>query len=120
LVIFSVLQGFIADMFLNTLKFLALSRSYLPMEYMVGRRRNRLSALKSKLISPPILRVAQPDRAFRIEADTSEHAMGTVLLQQYNDRWLPAAYSSRKLTQPETRYPVHKQELLGLITASKI
>jgi hypothetical protein len=77
------------------------------------------TTLKTKLLSPPILRVAQPDRAFRIEADTSGQATGAVLLQQYEDRWLPVAYSSRKLTPPETRYPVHEQELLGLITAFK-
>ena len=56
---------------------------------------------------------------FRIEADTSGRATGAVLLQQHENRWLPVAYSSRKLTPPETRYPVHEQELLGLIIALK-
>ena len=47
--------------------------------------------LKSKLISPPILRIAQPDLPFRIEADTSGQATGAVLLQQYEGRLLPVA-----------------------------
>ena len=75
--------------------------------------------MKSKLLSPPILRIAQPDLPFRIEADTSGQATGAVLLQQYEGRWLPVAYFSRKLTPPETRYPVHEQEILGLIIAFK-
>jgi len=37
--------------------------------------------LKEKLVSPPILRIADPDRPFRIEADTSGQATGSVLLQ---------------------------------------
>jgi len=65
------------------------------------------------------LRVAQHGRPYRIEADTSGQATGAVLLQQYDNRWLPVAYSSRKLAPAETRYPVHEQELLGLIVALK-
>ena len=72
-------------------------------------------ALKNRLVSPPILRVAQHGWSYRIEADTSGQVTGVVLLQQYNNRWLPVAYSSRKLMSAETRYPVHEQELLGLI-----
>lgn len=76
--------------------------------------------LKHCLTNPPILRIADPSRPFRVEADGSDFAIGAVLLQMHEGRWLPVAYESRKLDSAECNYPIHEKELLGLVHALRI
>ena len=78
------------------------------------------NTLKSKLISPPILRHPQFDREFIIHTDASLYAMGSVLSQIDEDgREYAIQYYSKKFNQAETRYTVSERELAAIIYAIK-
>jgi RNase H-like domain found in reverse transcriptase len=71
--------------------------------------------LKAALTSAPVLQQVDPKRPFVIETDASDFAIGSCLLQQAEDGKLhPVAYESRKLSDAQTRYPVHEKELLAI------
>ena len=71
--------------------------------------------LKTALTSAPVLQQVDPKRPFVIETDASDFAIGSCLLQQAEDGKLhPVAYESRKLSDAQTRYPVHEKELLAI------
>jgi hypothetical protein len=54
-------------------------------------------------------------RPFVIETDASDFAIGSCLLQQTeNGKLHPVAHESRKLSDAQTRYPVHDKELLAI------
>ena len=48
-----------------------------------------------------------------------DFAVGASLQQKHGDVWKPCAYFSKKLSDPETRYPTHERELYTLILAVK-
>jgi hypothetical protein len=54
-----------------------------------------------------------------IQTDSSAYAIGGVLLQDQDNGLQPIAYESRKMIPSETRYPVHKQELLSILFCCK-
>jgi len=71
--------------------------------------------LKAALTSAPVLQQVDPQKPFVIETDASDFAIGSCLLQQAEDGKLhPVAYESRKLSETQTRYPVHEKELLAI------
>ena len=71
--------------------------------------------LKAALTSAPVLQLVNPQKPFTIETDASDFAIGSCLLQRAEDGTLhPVAYESRKLSDPQTRYPVHEKELLAI------
>lgn len=70
--------------------------------------------LKRALSTAPILRLADPQRPFRVRTDCSDFAIGAVLLQQYGKHWHPVSYESRQLHSGEPNYPIHEKELLAL------
>ena len=77
-------------------------------------------ALKAALTSAPVLRVWDPARPTRLLTDASELAVSAIL-EQPDDAgaFHPAAFESRKLTQPERSYPPHLLELLAVVHALK-
>ncbi|CAI7780275.1 unnamed protein product, partial [Closterium sp. NIES-54] len=78
------------------------------------------STLKNVLCSPPVLRIADPHRPFEVVTDTSDIAIGAVLLQDFGNRLQPIAYESRKLHPPEKNYPIHDREMLAIVHAFKV
>jgi transposase InsO family protein len=74
------------------------------------------SRLKQLLTEEPILLQPDTTRAFIIETDASEWAIGIVLLQLHPEtgRLHPVAYDGRKLSPAEINYPVHEKELLAI------
>ncbi|XP_050701836.1 uncharacterized protein LOC126988072 isoform X2 [Eriocheir sinensis] len=64
----------------------------------------RFKHLKDKLVSPPVLRLPNPDLIFVLRTDASSRGIGAVLLQYYTDCPHPVAYASRKLLDRETRF----------------
>jgi hypothetical protein len=55
---------------------------------------------------------------FKIECDSSDFAVGAVLLQQdAHKRWRPIAYESKKLSSTERNYPTQERELLAILMA---
>ena len=58
---------------------------------------------------------------FFVKADSSDYAMGAVLLQQHEEEKLyPAAFYSRKFSASEINYEVHDKELLAVVSAFRI
>lgn len=73
--------------------------------------------LKEAMTSTPVLATPSPDYPFVIHTDASGGAMGGVLMQDQGKGLQVIAYFSKKLNDAQSRYPVHEQELLALVTA---
>ena len=73
--------------------------------------------LKRALQSTPVLALPDPALPFVVNCDASGYAVGAVLQQDRGEGLQPIAFMSRKLSGAESRYPVHEQELLAIITA---
>lgn len=78
-------------------------------------------ALKTALVSPPVL--AQPDfkKTFHLQCDASNTGIGAVLFQKSDDgeKEQPLYYYSAKLTNSEKNYSVTERECLAVIRAVK-
>ncbi|GJP42842.1 hypothetical protein CLOM_g2370, partial [Closterium sp. NIES-68] len=77
-------------------------------------------ALKNLLMSPPVLRIADPERPFEVITDASDIAIGAVFMQDFGNGLQPIAYESRKMQSAERNYPVHDKEMLAIVHAFKI
>ncbi|GJP52084.1 hypothetical protein CLOM_g11187 [Closterium sp. NIES-68] len=77
-------------------------------------------ALKTLLMSPPVLRIADLERPFEIITDASDIAIGAVLVQDFGNGLQPIVYKSRKMQSAERNYPVHDKEMLAIVHAFKI
>lgn len=53
----------------------------------------------------------------RVETDASDKAIGAILSQQREDKWIPVAFYSRKLIDAEINYEIHDKELLAIVAA---
>lgn len=71
--------------------------------------------LKSALVSAPIL--ANPDFSlpFTIETDSSDQAIGAVLIQNQNNERKVIAYYSKKLSSTQRKYSATERECLGVL-----
>lgn len=74
-------------------------------------------ALKTALVSAPILRCPDFNEPFYIHADASSYAVGAVLTQRIDNCDHPIAYCSRTLNKCEINYSATERELLALIYA---
>jgi len=78
---------------------------------------NAFQQLKQACVSLPVLRTFEPGQPIRIETDASDTAMGACLRQQFDKKWHPIAYYSKKLTDTEQNYDIHDKELLAIVAA---
>jgi transposase InsO family protein len=75
-------------------------------------------ALKTALVSAPVLLMPDVLKAFVMETDASDFAVGAVLLQEDSDLCLhPVAYESKKLNSSQCNYPAQERELFAIIHA---
>ena len=84
---------------------------------MRGRLSARRSALKTKLVSTPVLAYADFSRPFILETDGSHSGLGAVLSQETDSGVRPVAYASRGLRPTErnmSNYSSMKLEFLAL------
>ena len=66
------------------------------------------AALKEEFVKAPLLRHPNMELPFFVKADSSDYAMGAVLLQQHEEEKLyPVAFYSRKFSASEINYEVH-------------
>lgn len=73
-------------------------------------------SLKEKLISAPVLMAPNPSKPYIMETDSSDFAVGAVLLQMGEDGLKhPIAYESSKLNPAQQNYPAQEKELLAII-----
>ena len=77
--------------------------------------RENFEALKSALVSPPILKLPDPQRTFVLRTDASQHSLGVVLIQYHGDMPWPVAYASRKLLDRECNYSTIERECLAIV-----
>ena len=76
--------------------------------------------IKGEITKEPILRDADPEKAFEVETDASDYALGGQLGQRDADGQLhPIAFYSKKLHGPELNYQIHDKELMAIIEACK-
>ena len=74
------------------------------------------TALKTKLISTPVLCYPDFSRSLCLETDASIKGLGAILSQRHSDGKLhPVAYVSRALTLQEKKYPATELEILAVI-----
>ncbi|GJP58278.1 hypothetical protein CLOP_g22985 [Closterium sp. NIES-67] len=76
-------------------------------------------ALKNLLMSPPVLRIADPERPFEVIIDASDIAIEAVLMQDFGNGLQPIAYESWKMQSAERNYRVHDKEMLAIVHAFK-
>ena len=75
-------------------------------------------ALKTKVISAPILIFPDDTRPFKVEADSSNYATGSVLSQLGKDgKWHPCGFQSKSLNAVERNYDTYDKEMLAIIRA---
>ena len=76
--------------------------------------------LKEKILEEPVLMTADPSKAFEVETDASDFALGGQLGQRDDEgRLHPVAFLSKKLHGPELNYGIHDKELMAIIEAFK-
>ena len=67
------------------------------------------------IISEPILLIPRDNAPYRVESDSSDHAVGGVLSQFVNDKWHPVAFFSKTLSPAERNYEIYDKELLAIM-----
>jgi transposase InsO family protein len=75
--------------------------------------------LKNRLLSAPILIHYRPNRATKLETDSSDGVVGAVLSQLYEEdnQWHPVAFFSKTMAPAECNYGIHDKEILAIIRA---
>ena len=73
--------------------------------------------LRKVIMERPVLVIPVDNEPYRVEADSSDFALGAVLSQRQNDKWHPVAYLSKSLTEAERNYEIYNKELLAIMTA---
>ena len=74
--------------------------------------------IKKELTQAPVLSAFDLNKRHRISADSSQYALGAVLLQNAGlEGWQPVEYASRKLTEAERRYAMIEKEALAITWA---
>ena len=73
--------------------------------------------LKEKITSQPVLSLLKREGKFRVETDTSGHAIRGVLSQEQDGKWKPIAFLSRTMQLAERNYEICDKELLAIVEA---
>eukprot|EP01052_Picozoa_sp_SAG31_P028067 SAG31_NODE_2676_length_5264_cov_576.907278_7_plen_297_part_00 len=73
------------------------------------------SELKQRLVSHPVLRQPDPAKQFEIIGDACDYAIGSALVQRYDEVPCVVAYCSRSLHAAELNYSVQEKECLAII-----
>ena len=73
--------------------------------------------LKEILTTEPVLQYYDPGKQIRISSDASQNGIGAVLLQLHDTTWTIVAYTSRAVTDAETRYAQLEKELVSITYA---
>jgi hypothetical protein len=75
--------------------------------------------LKAAIISNPILTIPHNNAPWRVESDCSDHALGGILSQEVDGKWLTVAFLSKLLSSAERNYKVYNKELLAIMSCLK-
>jgi len=80
-------------------------------------QQDAFDTLVKAITSAPVLALPQSKGQFRLEADSSDYAVGAVLSQLQNDKWHPIAYLSKALTETQCNYKIYDKEMLAIMLA---
>ena len=69
--------------------------------------------------SQPVLAIPNKHDFFRVEADSSNYALSTVLSQKQNGIWQLIAFRSQFLNSTERNYKIYDKEMLAIVEAIK-
>jgi hypothetical protein len=75
--------------------------------------------IKRRIAEQPILKTFDPNKETFVETDASDYAIGATLYQKHEGCKHPIAFLSKKLTDVETRYPIHDKELFAIVEACR-
>src|SRR4051812_5404663 len=64
-----------------------------------------------------VLAIPKDEEPFMIKYDALEGALGAILSQNQDDKWIPIAFLSKVLNPTEYNYEIYDKELLAIITA---
>jgi hypothetical protein len=67
--------------------------------------------------SRPVIAIPIDNAPYRVEADTSNYAMGAVLSQKQEGKWHPIAYMSKAFNDTEHNYKIYDKEMLAIMLA---
>nr|GEV05364.1 reverse transcriptase domain-containing protein [Tanacetum cinerariifolium] len=73
--------------------------------------------LKTKLCEAPILIAPNWDMPFELMCDASDFAIGAVLGQRQDKHFRPIHYTSKTMTEAESKYTTTKKEMLAVVYA---
>ena len=73
--------------------------------------------LRSALCKTPVLKLPDFSKPIVVEPNASDLAVGTILLQEYDDGFHPIAYFSKKYLPAERNYAPLDKELLAIFKA---
>ena len=91
-----------------------------PFEW-AEKHQQAFDALKLAMTSHPlVIHAPDPKQPYYLKCDASGVGMGAVLTQGSGKGERVIAYHSRKFTPAERNYPVHEQEMLGLVESLKV
>ena len=77
--------------------------------------------LKELLVTPPVLKVIEPEKPYILQTDASELGLGAVLSQLGdNSGEHPVAFASRKLLPREKNYSVIEKECLAIVWSLQV
>ena len=80
------------------------------------RQQKTFEELKERFMTELVLVTPDLDKEMRVEADTSDFAMGGVLSMKYEDeRWRPVAYIFKSLNEVKRNYEIHDKKMLAII-----
>ncbi|CAI5463572.1 unnamed protein product [Closterium sp. Yama58-4] len=78
-----------------------------------------MEQLQTALTTAPVLILPDPDKDYVVDAESSDQAVGAVLMQDHGNGLQPIAYLSKKLYGAELNYPIHDKEALAIVIAFK-
>ena len=101
------------------------SHIVIPLNWLKGKgewkwieeKQNAFEELKQKITTQSVLALPRREGKFRIEVDTSGHAIGGVLSQEQEGKWKPIAFLSRTMSPAERNYEIYNKELLAIVEA---
>jgi len=88
----------------------------IPFEW-TTHQQNAFETLITAITTQPVLALPRPTGQFRLEADSSDYAIGAVLSQFQDNKWHPIAYLSKSLTETQRNYEIYDKEMLAIMLA---
>ena len=71
--------------------------------------------IKKMLSEDPVLKLPDPNKQFTLRTDGSDEGIGSVLLQEHDEKLYPVSYASKKLSKTEKNYSTIEKECLAII-----